>query len=98
MIYVTQRHFHTQRANAEVDARLDADLRTAVRRNNSGVKYQPQWIGAIYDVLVNKQSNIQFGVEVVFRYSCPVVRSPNAATLFADSWTALSPVVDFVLE
>ncbi len=98
MIYATQRHYRSQRSSAEIDARLDADLRTTVRGKQSGVKFQPQWIEAIYELLVNKRSNIQLGVDVQFSYSCPIVRSAKAATLFADSWKAISPLIDFVLE
>lgn len=98
MIYAAQQHFRSQRSKGELDARLDADLRSAIRGTQAGVKYQPQWIEAIYHLLVNKRSNIQFGVDVQFQYSCPVVRSAKAATLFADTWKALSPLVNFVLE
>lgn len=98
MIYATQRHFRSQRSSAEVDARIEADLRTIIRGKQSGVKHQPQSIEAIYQLLVHKRSNIQFGVNVQFLYSCPVVRSPKAAELFVDSWKATSPLIDFVLD
>ncbi|MEQ9588043.1 MAG: hypothetical protein RJS97_08825 [Parvibaculaceae bacterium] len=98
MIYATQRHFRSQRSSGEVDARLDADLRTAVRGKQSGVKYQPEWMEAIYHLLTRKRSNIQLGVDVQFSYACPIVRSAKAASLFADCWKALSPLIDFVLE
>ena len=98
MIYATQRHYRSQRSRAEVDARLEADPRTAVRGKHSGVKYQPQWIEAIYQLLLNKRSNIQLGVDVQFSYACTIVRSPRAAALFADSWKAISPLIDVVLE
>lgn len=97
LMYVTQRHYANQRSAAEVDARLEADLRTAVPRRKAGVKYQPEWIEAIYHILVCKRSNLQLGVEMNFQYKCPVVRSPQALDLFAQSWIALSPFVAFVL-
>lgn len=97
-IYVTQRHYRSQRSNAEVDASLNADLRTAVRGASLEVKYQPQWIKAIYELLVKKRSNIQLGVEMEFDYACPIIRSPQATDLFAESWKALSPLIDFVLK
>lgn len=98
MIYVTQRHFRTQKSPAEVDARLEADMRTAFPGKELNIRYQPQWIDAIYDVLVKKRSNIQFGVDVQFQYTCRRIRSPEAAELVADSWVALSPLIDFVLR
>ncbi len=81
-----------------MDARLDADLRTAVPGVQAGVKYQPQWLEAIYEVLVNKRSNLQLGVDVQFSYECKLLRSPKAVDLFADSWKALLPLISFVLE
>ena len=98
MIYIVQRHFRSQRSVAVKDAILEADLRTGSKARRSGVQYQPQWLEAIYELLVHKQSNIQLGVEMRFRYSCPQVRSGKAVDLFADSWKAFSPLVDFVLK
>ncbi|MEZ6190918.1 MAG: hypothetical protein R3C45_06450 [Phycisphaerales bacterium] len=96
--YVTQRHYLSQRSNAQIDARLDCDLRTIVPGKSKGVKYQPEWMSAIYDVLCNKRSNIQLGVEVHFPITCKVLRSPQATDLFAKTWVAMKPLLDFVLE
>jgi hypothetical protein len=96
IIYATQRHFRTQNSPAEVDARLEADLRTAFP-SDTRIRHQPQWIEAIYNVLTKKRSNIQFGALVQFRYSCPKVRSKETASLFAETWIALRPLIDFVL-
>lgn len=98
MIYATQRHHLGQKSPAVVDARLETDLRTACRTSSSKVRYQPEWVAAIYELLVHKRSNIQFGVEVQFKYTCPVVQSREAEDLFAETWKALLPLVDFVLE
>jgi hypothetical protein len=98
MIYVTQRHYASQNSMAEVDGRLESDLRTACSSTKSKVRYQPEWVAAIYQLLTNKRSNIQFGVDVQFNYKCPVVQSREAVDLFAGTWKALFPLVDFVLE
>ncbi len=98
MIYVTQRHFKSQRSNAETDGRIEADLRTGIPAGGTGIRYQPQWLEAIYELLVNKRSNMQFGIETDFRYTCTRVRSQEAAGLFAESWKAFMPLVKFVLE
>lgn len=97
MMYVVQQHFHGMKS-AEKDARLDADLRTMYAGKQFGIRYQPQWIEAIYQLLIKKRSNIQFGVAVQFRYACPVIRSPEATELFVETWKALSPLADFVLR
>ena len=95
MIYVSQRHFKSQRSRGETDAELNVDLRTTVEGGSGKIRYQPEWIDAIFNVLTQKRSNVQVGVEIRFRYSCPVVRSSNVANLFIDSWKAFAPLVEF---
>ena len=97
-IYVTQRHYKTQRSTPKEDARLDADLRTMIPGAQAGVKHQPQWLDAAYDLLTGKQSNMQMGVTLRFSYDCPIVRSAKAVDLFADAWKAMAPLISFVLE
>jgi len=97
-VYAVQRHYPSQRSAGIKDARLEADLRTIIPGNTSGVKCQPQWVEAIYHVIVNKKSNIQLGIEVVFSYECPVIQSANAVDLFAESFIAMKPMVNFVLD
>ncbi|MCA9052620.1 MAG: hypothetical protein KDA75_02230 [Planctomycetaceae bacterium] len=98
MVYATQRHYRSQRSNAEVDGRIETDLRTAVLHKGSPVKYQPQWVEAIYELLVHKRSNIQLGFDVQFQYSCGSIKSVKAVDLFADAWIAMSPLLALVLE
>ncbi|MEO2031407.1 MAG: hypothetical protein ABGZ35_04925 [Planctomycetaceae bacterium] len=94
IIYASQRHYRSQPIT---DGRVEADMRTCYSPGESDVKYQPEWIEALYQVMVNKKSNIQFGIEVQFDYKCPVVQSPGAVDLFADSWKAAKPLLDFIL-
>jgi len=95
IIYVVQRHYKSQRSSPEIDARLDVDIRTLVQ--NSELKYQPMWLDAIYGILTNKKTNIQFGVEVHFPYTCPVMQSQKAADVMVDAWVGFKPILDFVL-
>lgn len=62
------------------------------------VKYQPQWIEAIYELLVHKKANIQLGFDVQFLYSCKAIRSAEAVELFADSWIAMAPILGLVVD
>jgi hypothetical protein len=96
--YAMQRHYPSQRSHGIIDGRISADLRTAVRNGGGGVKHQPEWVIAIYSLLTNKRSNIQFGISVQFPYDIPKIRTPKAVDLFAESWIAASPLLDFVLE
>jgi len=95
--YALQRHFASQRSSGTDDARLSFDLRT-ISVDKQGVKRQPQWAEAVYQVLTQKRSNIQFGVSMHFGYGCKVVASPQAIDLFAESWIAMKPLLEFVME
>lgn len=94
--YVTQRHFQSQRSSGIEDGRLEFDLRTIRKSSKSAVRYQPQWLDALFDLLINRRSNMQFGIEVRFSYDCPIVRSSAASSLFAETWIALAPLIVFV--
>jgi len=98
VVYAIQRHFLSQRSSGSEDARLEADVRTVVKGKRRDAKYQPQWASAIYSVLTNKRSNIQFGAQTHFSYECPIIRSAEATDLFAETWLALSPLLDLVLD
>jgi hypothetical protein len=96
MIYAVQRHFLGQRSLGEIDACIEVDLRTMIKSATSRVKYQPQWLESIYEILVNKQSNIQFGLSVHFQYGCPLLGSQKATDLFVDTWLAMAPILALV--
>ena len=81
-----------------MDARVDVDLRTILPGKRRQAKFQPEWMRAIYEVATRKRSNIQVGFVVRFSYSCSVVQSPAAVDLFAEAWTAMSPIIGFVLD
>ena len=98
MVYATQRHYPSQRSASIKDARVDADLGVIAGDTRRGVKAQPQWVDGIFAVLVNKQSNVQWGIEVQFSYDCPIVRSKACEDLFAESWSATKPLLDFILD
>lgn len=97
VMYVTQRHFRSQRSIPTVDGRLSADIRTCTDSSSGQVKYQPEWAEALYSLLVNKKSNLQFGIQMQFDYDCKRVRSAAAVDLFVDSWVAMRPLLAFVL-
>ena len=73
-------------------------MRALAGCTQAGVKRQPEWIDAIYNLLTHKRSNMQFGVEVRFKYNCPIVQSRQVVDLFAGAWIALKPLLDFVLS
>jgi hypothetical protein len=97
-VYALQRHYRSQSSAGEMDARLEADLRTILPGRRREAKYQPEWMRAIYEVATRKRSNIQMGLVVRFPYTCSVVRSPAAVDVFAEAWKAMSPIIGFVLD
>lgn len=97
-VYVTQRHYKSQRSPAIVDARMDVDLRTYTPGGSGGIKYQPEWVKSIHHLLVQKKSNVQFGLDMRFDYGCSIIRSANCADLFAETWLASRPLLNFVLD
>ena len=97
IIYILQRHYKTMKARPQVDCRMTADLRTIRKSNRAGVKHQPEWINAVYPILVNKRANIQLGVGVRFPYDCPVLQSRTCMGLFAKTWIAMKPLLKFVV-
>jgi hypothetical protein len=98
IIYAHQRHYATQSSLAETDAKLVADLRTFISGSKSKVKFQPQWLDAIYHVLCQKESNIQLGVEVQSPYGSRAVASQKIVDCYAKAWIAMKPLLDFVLK
>lgn len=93
-----QRHYRSQRSEATVDAKLEADIRTVVSGRRKAPKYQPEWGRSVYEVITHKQSNIQLQLNLELSYACPIVRSQRAVDLFAEGWIAMSPIIDFILE
>lgn len=98
ILYVEQGHFLGQKSPRITDGRIEVDMRTLSGCSKAAVKYQPEWIDAIYNLLTHKRSNMQFGVEVRFKYDCPILKSREVVDLFADTWVALKPLLDFVLS
>jgi hypothetical protein len=96
-IEVLQRHY-VQRTSAIYDAVLEFDPRTAFR-NDSGIKPQEQWLRCTFDVIANRESNLQVDIGLVFSYDrSQVVRSPDFARLAAASWCATEPVLTLIRE
>lgn len=95
-LYALQRHYKSQRSIPIDDARLDFDLRTALPGGRKGVKAQPQWVGAVYDALARKRSNLQLGAGVRFAYGSHRLGSPQALDLIARSWIGCRPLLKAV--
>ncbi len=100
-VEVLQRRYPTQRSEAIVDGRIEADLRTllepAERRSNSAIRVQPLWVETAYNIFVRRRGNVQLGIGVGFPYAhCSAVHSPEVVDQIAAAWIACRPAVDLV--
>lgn len=93
-----QRRYPSQKSIPFIDALIEADLRTAFE--NSGVpKYQPQWLDAVFDAFVHKNSNYQFQIGVYFKHGqCSEIYRDNALDLISRSWLACEPLISLCRE
>ncbi|MDR5728438.1 MAG: hypothetical protein RB191_13505 [Terriglobia bacterium] len=100
-IEIIQRRYPSQRAEPIIDARLQFDLRTGFKESDrwrTNVKEQPQWLGAAYDALSKKNSNLQLGVGAIFRYEkCPAVHTPEIVDYIAAAWLACKPLIQAMI-
>jgi len=96
MIYILQRHYKSQRSNPETDGKLEVDLRTVLSTAKGPLKHQPGWLECIFKLLVNKKTNMQWGVELHCPHSEKVMQSAKAIDIMVDTWIAMIPLMDFV--
>jgi hypothetical protein len=96
-VSVNQRHFLSRSGTAIVDGVMNFDLRTAygVGERNQMVKQQTQWLSAVFSLLANKKSNMDFGVGISFPYeSCKKIQSPAILDSIAATWVACQPLLN----
>ena len=86
-LILKQRHWATRRGPSFRDAHMDVDLRTLRGDPASGVKRQPEWVGAAQHVMANKSSNLELQVGATFPYDrCPAISTPDALDHVAAAW------------
>lgn len=77
LIRLVQRRYPSQRSQAIIDGKLEFDVRTLTGK--SGIKKQSQWVDMVYEILSNKNSNIQIQFGIRFDYkTCTAMSSKNA--------------------
>lgn len=74
------------------------DLRVLIDQGRDGAKHQPEWLGGVYDVLRNKQSNIEVCLIVQLPYAADAMQSSAAIDIIAKSALAMKPFLEFVLK
>jgi hypothetical protein len=99
-VLVFQRHFTTRISRPIVDGIVEFDLRaafplSAVEQRRTGVRYQPQWLGMAYDLMIKKRSNIEMAIGVRFWYDrCDAVKTLKILDYVEAVWLAFAPVVN----
>lgn len=97
---MNQRRFPSRAAKSIIDGSMIFDLRTAFGGSrDQPVKLQPQWLSAMYSIMENKRSHMEFGVGVHFPYAyCKKVQSSSIVDSLARSWLACKPLIDVMLK
>ncbi|MGB2809203.1 MAG: hypothetical protein WBC22_15785, partial [Sedimentisphaerales bacterium] len=96
IICIHQIHCKSRRSRPEQDGRIEVDLRTVLSTAKGPPKYQPGWLECIFELLVNKKTNMQWGVELHCPHSEKVMQSAKAIDIMVDTWVAMKPLMDFV--
>ena len=98
-IKILQRRYKTQRSIPIHDAELIFDIRTSLpsMREKQAIKPQIEWLDAVFNIMRNKKSNIQFQIGVKFPYSKDgETTKKEADQLIVDSWISCKPFIDAV--
>ena len=104
VIKLLQRHYiNTNDKFPAVDGQIVFDLRTSLGGEDydKGTKIykQEEWSEAVYALLSNKESNMQFQIGVIFHYKYyKKLKKENADESFIKALEALKPFVDSVIE
>ncbi len=86
---IYQRHWPKRSVPPQTDAHLDIDLRTYGNKDGDKMKFQPEWIEAVFAILKSKKSNIEMQVGAVFPYrTCKAIQEPKALDFVAATWIA----------
>lgn len=96
---VLQRHYPSQRSMGIEDGIIKFDLRTVFKAKKSGVKYQPQYLKAAYEILTHRKANLQLEIGVEIPYSqSEVLKTPKAVNLIKEAFLAFKPFLDHALN
>lgn len=98
IIYLYQRFYRSQSSLPRTDGSVEVDLRTLVNQDNRKFRHQPMWIEAIFNLLTNKKTNMQFGIEARFPLSAKCMQSAKALDVMVDAWIAMKPIIEFITK
>jgi hypothetical protein len=96
-VRINQRHFLSQNSRSITDGELDLDLRTAFRQRDTRVKYQPQWLDAVFEVLKHRRANIQFQVWLRIPYARNVTDRREVLDIVAAAWLACESLITAII-
>ncbi len=94
-----RRYYPSQGSFPTMDTIIEADIRTAFKRNLGGEypRYQAQWLRTIYAVFCKKEPDVNYQIQIGMYFSyekCPNLQKENALDLIIASWLACKPLID----
>ncbi len=97
-----QRRYQTQRSIPYRDGLIEFDPRVTFGKKKPqigpAIKQQQEWAGAVFELLRNKKSNLQFQIGVEFYHNkFDELHNKNADKYFAAVFRALKPFVETVI-
>lgn len=94
VIRIVQRHYTSQRSQPIEDGIMQFDLRTVLDQPNSTIKPQIEWLKSAFELLQNKNSNIQFQIGCMFFYDkCIKLKTKDCDHIFTKIWFAFNLLV-----
>lgn len=91
---IRQRRWPKDSALSLMDAYIDVDLRT-LEGDSSGVKRQPEWVGAAFHALKNEMSNLEVQIGARFPYkTCEKISELGSLEFVVRTWIACKPYID----
>jgi len=98
-----QRRYQTQRSIPYRDGLIDFDPRVTFGKQTPQagppIKQQQEWARAVYELLRNKRSNLQFQIGVEFYHKdFDELKGKDADKSFVAVFTAIKPFLQSVIE
>ncbi len=94
-----RRYYPSQGSFPTMDTIIEADIRTAFKRNLGGEypKNQDQWLRVIYAVFCQKEPDVNYQMQIGMYFSyekCRKIQNPDALKFIIASWLACKPLID----
>ena len=101
LIATVQRRYPSQSSTPIYDGTIKFDIRTAFDDLSSNLKpnqrTQEEWLKAVFEIVKNKKSNIQFQIGAEFFYNkYTMINNKDADTVVCKSFLACKPLIEYL--